>query len=221
MHHWIIDNLPAVECTSNCRGGVEYHEQPYVVHIPPCCPLVLNLGRGCPSNCLPFSDTCLGIRRYYRLGFPVGCAIGEARKSMTICTVNTISNMYPEEVFVNNHIDLVIDFHESTEFTGARIVGVQVSALAPLCPSSCFPPLSTRCTGSSFSRVPSKPRKRRGLTPLINSLSQDLASEYQPQVVQGGGLRARSGPPAVQVDQGREEDGSRVHILRRVSAVAA
>jgi hypothetical protein len=59
---------------------------------------------------------------------------------MTICTVNTISNMYPEEVFVNNHIDLVIDFHESTEFTGARIVGVQVSALAPLCPSSCFPP---------------------------------------------------------------------------------
>eukprot|EP00036_Acanthoecidae_sp_10tr_P016848 CAMPEP_0206308858 /NCGR_PEP_ID=MMETSP0106_2-20121207/12079_1 /ASSEMBLY_ACC=CAM_ASM_000206 /TAXON_ID=81532 /ORGANISM="Acanthoeca-like sp., Strain 10tr" /LENGTH=732 /DNA_ID=CAMNT_0053739917 /DNA_START=132 /DNA_END=2325 /DNA_ORIENTATION=+ len=92
MHHWIIDNLPAVECTSNCRGGVEYHEQPY-----------------------------------YRLGFPVGCAIGEARKSMTICTVNTISNMYPEETFINNHVDLVIDFHESTEFTGARIVGVQVS----------------------------------------------------------------------------------------------
>eukprot|EP00038_Savillea_parva_P007385 m.169803 g.169803 ORF g.169803 m.169803 type:complete len:664 (-) comp13147_c0_seq1:107-2098(-) len=92
MHHWIIDNLPAVECTSNCRGGVQPHEQPY-----------------------------------YRLGFPVGCAIGEARKSMTICTVNTISNMYPEEVFINNHVDLVIDFHESAEFTGARIVGVQVS----------------------------------------------------------------------------------------------
>lgn len=92
MHHWIIDNLPAVECTSNCRGGFESHEQPY-----------------------------------YRLGFPVGCAIGEARKSMTICTVNTISNMYPEEVFINNHMDITIDFHESEEFTGARIVGVQVS----------------------------------------------------------------------------------------------
>jgi len=92
MQHWIIDNLPAVECTSNCRGGVEYHEQPF-----------------------------------YRLGFPVGCAIGEAQKSMTICTVNTISNMYPEEVFINNHVDIVIDFHESTEFTGARIVGVQIS----------------------------------------------------------------------------------------------
>ena len=92
MHHWIVDNLPAVECTSNCRGGHETHEKPY-----------------------------------YRLGFPVGCAIGEARKSMTICTVNTISNMYPEEVFINNHVDIIIDFHESEEFTGARIVGVQVS----------------------------------------------------------------------------------------------
>lgn len=92
MHHWIVDNLPAVECTSNCRGGVESHERPY-----------------------------------YRLGFPVGCAIGEAKKSMTICTVNTISNMYPEEVFINNHVDITIDFHESIEFTGARIVGVQVS----------------------------------------------------------------------------------------------
>jgi len=92
MHHWIVDNLPAVECTSNCRGGGETHERPF-----------------------------------FRLGFPVGCAIGEAKKSMTICTVNTISNMYPEETFINNHVDIVIDFHESVEFTGARIVGVQVS----------------------------------------------------------------------------------------------
>lgn len=98
MHHWIIDNLPAVECTSNCRGGREFQDG-REVHVHP----------------------------YYRMGFPVGCAIGPARKSMTVCTVNTIANMYPEEVFINNHIDIQIDYHESAEFTGARIVGVQVS----------------------------------------------------------------------------------------------
>jgi transmembrane 9 superfamily protein 2/4 len=98
MHHWIVDNLPAVECTSNCRGGREIVDGEEVHRFP-----------------------------YYRLGFPVGCAIGPARKSMTVCTVNTIANMYPEETFLNNHIDIVIDFHEAPEFTGARIVGVQVS----------------------------------------------------------------------------------------------
>eukprot|EP00729_Bicosta_minor_P007009 gene7009-26126_t len=98
MHHWIVDNLPAVECTSNCRGGREVVDGEEVHKFP-----------------------------YYRLGFPIGCAIGPARKSMTVCTVNTIANMYPEEVFINNHVDIVIDYHEAEEFTGARIVGVQVS----------------------------------------------------------------------------------------------
>lgn len=92
MQHWIIDNLPATECTSNCRGGTNPEDRPYS-----------------------------------RLGFPMGCAIGAARQSMTICTVSTIQNMYPEEVFINNHVDIAIDFHESPEFSGARIVGVQVS----------------------------------------------------------------------------------------------
>eukprot|EP00039_Didymoeca_costata_P004086 m.71244 g.71244 ORF g.71244 m.71244 type:complete len:673 (-) comp12228_c0_seq1:228-2246(-) len=100
MHHWIIDNLPAVECTSNCRGGQSFdHDVERDVHVFP----------------------------YYRLGFPVGCAIGPARKSMTVCTVNTIANMYPEEIFLNNHVDIIIDYHQSTEFTGSRIVGVQVN----------------------------------------------------------------------------------------------
>lgn len=100
MHHWIIDNLPAVECTSNCRGGQTYDfEKGKDVHLFP----------------------------YYRLGFPIGCAIGPARKSMTVCTVTTIANMYPEEVFINNHVDIKILYHQSPEFTGSRVVGVQVS----------------------------------------------------------------------------------------------
>lgn len=53
---------------------------------------------------------------YYRMGFPVGCAIGQAANSMTVCTVHNIDNMYAEEVFINNHIDLVIDYHTAPEF---------------------------------------------------------------------------------------------------------
>jgi transmembrane 9 superfamily protein 2/4 len=98
MHHWIMDNLPVVECTSNCRGGQEYTEGQVIHKFP-----------------------------YYRLGFPVGCAIGPARKSMTVCTVNTIANMYPEEVFINNHVDITVDYHESAEFDGSRIVGATIS----------------------------------------------------------------------------------------------
>lgn len=91
MHHWIMDNLPAVECTANCRGGLTKDQRPF-----------------------------------YRMGFPVGCAIGEASTSLTICTVNNIANLYPEETFINNHIDIVIKYHESDEFEGARVVGLEV-----------------------------------------------------------------------------------------------
>ena len=58
MMHFIMDNLPAVECTGNCRGGARAADQPV-----------------------------------YRLGFPIGCDIGEASKSMTICTVPNILHM--------------------------------------------------------------------------------------------------------------------------------
>eukprot|EP00045_Choanoeca_perplexa_P006836 m.59199 g.59199 ORF g.59199 m.59199 type:complete len:679 (-) comp13812_c0_seq1:62-2098(-) len=63
---------------------------------------------------------------YYRLGFPVGCSIGEASKSMTVCTINNINNMYPKEVFINNHIDIIVKYHQAPEFTGSRIVGIEV-----------------------------------------------------------------------------------------------
>ena len=62
----IIDNLPAVECTSNCRGGREFQDG-REVHVHP----------------------------YYRMGFPVGCAIGPARKSMTVCTVRPAFSRVP------------------------------------------------------------------------------------------------------------------------------
>lgn len=91
MHHWIMDNLPAVECTAQCRGGKTREEQPY-----------------------------------YRLGFPVGCALGDAEKSLTLCTANNIINMYPEEVFINNHVDIVVKYHESDEFEGTRVVGIEI-----------------------------------------------------------------------------------------------
>lgn len=91
MHHWILDNLPIVECTSNCKGGFRPEDQPF-----------------------------------YRLGFPVGCAIGAAEKSLTACTMRNIGNMYQNEVFINNHIDIIIRYHEAPEFEGARVVGVEV-----------------------------------------------------------------------------------------------
>ncbi|EGD73981.1 transmembrane 9 superfamily member 2 [Salpingoeca rosetta] len=91
MHHWILDNLPIVECTSNCKGGIRPEDQPY-----------------------------------YRLGFPVGCAIGAAEKSLTACTLRNINNMYQNEMFINNHVDIIIRYHESPEFEGARVVGVEV-----------------------------------------------------------------------------------------------
>eukprot|EP00051_Salpingoeca_urceolata_P027570 m.482144 g.482144 ORF g.482144 m.482144 type:complete len:649 (-) comp22435_c0_seq1:210-2156(-) len=90
IHHWILDNLPVVECTSNCRGGLRPEDRPY-----------------------------------YRLGFPVGCDIGKAAESLTVCTVSNIQNLYPEETFINNHIDFTIKIHRSSEFTGARIVGIE------------------------------------------------------------------------------------------------
>jgi hypothetical protein len=34
--------------------------------------------------------------------------------------------MYPEEMFINNHVDIIISFHESSEFVGSRIVGIEV-----------------------------------------------------------------------------------------------
>lgn len=89
MHHWIMDNLPAVECTTNCK-----HDSP--------------------------------ARAFYRMGFPVGCKIGAATKSMTVCTAQTISNMFANELFLNNHIDFTISYHNSEEFEGSRIVGVEV-----------------------------------------------------------------------------------------------
>ncbi|EDQ87579.1 uncharacterized protein MONBRDRAFT_37855 [Monosiga brevicollis MX1] len=91
MNHWIMDNMPVVECTANCKGGARPQDQPY-----------------------------------YRMGFPVGCAIGEAAKSMTICTINNINNMYPKEVFLNNHVDIIVKYHQAPEFEGSRVVGVQI-----------------------------------------------------------------------------------------------
>jgi len=85
-----MDNLPAVECTSNCKQESAQHP-------------------------------------YYRLGFPVGCKIGAAAKSLTICTAQTIANMYSNELFLNNHIDFVISYHNSDEFEGSRIVGIEVT----------------------------------------------------------------------------------------------
>ena len=29
-------------------------------------------------------------------------------------------------MFINNHVDIIISYHESTEFTGSRIVGIEV-----------------------------------------------------------------------------------------------
>lgn len=86
LFHRIVDNLPAVECTANCRGGPSSQDRPF-----------------------------------YRLGFPVGCAIGEASTSLTICTVNNIANLYPEETFINNHIDIIVKYHESSEFEVRRM----------------------------------------------------------------------------------------------------
>lgn len=90
MQHWLMDNLPAVECTANCRGGLSPEEHPLV-----------------------------------RLGFPLGCAIGAAEESMTVCTAATIGNLYAHETFINNHVDLIVSYHQSSEFTGSRIVGVE------------------------------------------------------------------------------------------------
>lgn len=90
LHHWILDNLPAVECTSNC-------------------------------------DSDSAGKPFYRLGFPVGCKIGESAESMTVCTYQNIEKMKLGALFLNNHIDIVISYHESEEFTGARIVGLEVT----------------------------------------------------------------------------------------------
>eukprot|EP00049_Salpingoeca_infusionum_P017951 m.355098 g.355098 ORF g.355098 m.355098 type:complete len:674 (-) comp17178_c0_seq1:7542-9563(-) len=92
LNHWIVDNMPSAECTTNCRGGRTTEDLPY-----------------------------------YRLGFPVGCAIGDEEYVMTICTRNNINNMYPNEVFINNHVDITIKYHESEEFEGYRVVGVEIA----------------------------------------------------------------------------------------------
>lgn len=89
MQHWILDNLPAVECTSNCNAKAGEHP-------------------------------------YYRMGFPVGCKIGAAAQSMTVCTAHNIHNMFAKENFINNHVDITISFHDSSEFQGSRIVGIEV-----------------------------------------------------------------------------------------------
>ena len=36
---------------------------------------------------------------------------------MTVCTINNINNMYPNEVFINNHIDIIVKYHQAPEFT--------------------------------------------------------------------------------------------------------
>ncbi len=46
----------------------------------------------------------------------MGCAIGPAESSMTVCTMGNIDNMYEEEVFINNHVDIIIDYHVAPEF---------------------------------------------------------------------------------------------------------
>ena len=101
----------------------------------------------CTSNC----DSDSAGKPFYRLGFPVGCKIGESAESMTVCTVcllttstyvqyQNIEKMKLGALFLNNHIDIVISYHESEEFTvcnhshailtlfqGARIVGLEVT----------------------------------------------------------------------------------------------
>eukprot|EP01147_Barroeca_monosierra_P007166 gene7166-9647_t len=62
---------------------------------------------------------------FYRLGFPVGCAISSGDRSRTSCTMRNINNMHPGEVFINNHVDIIVRYHESPEFEGARVVGVE------------------------------------------------------------------------------------------------
>ena len=61
---------------------------------------------------------------FYRLGFPVGCAIGAAEKSLTACTMRNIGNMYQNEVFINNHIDIIIRYHEAPEFEVRRTLQI-------------------------------------------------------------------------------------------------
>jgi len=56
----------------------------------------------------------------------VGCKIGAASQSMTVCTAHTIANMHADTLFINNHVDIIISYHDSEEFQGSRIVGVEV-----------------------------------------------------------------------------------------------
>ncbi len=51
---------------------------------------------------------------------------------------NNVNNFYADTMFLNNHVDITVRYHESIEFTGARIVGVQVCTPPPPTHTSTF-----------------------------------------------------------------------------------
>jgi len=88
----IVDNLPAVECT----------------------------------------DACLSTQPAYHTSFPLGCVYHNTCKTNQLCSVcvgvigvillvemeDVLSHRRPTcgDVFLSNHVDIVMSYHESSEF---------------------------------------------------------------------------------------------------------
>jgi hypothetical protein len=43
---------------------------------------------------------------------------------MTVCTINNINNMFAQEVFLSNHVDLIVKYHQAPEFSVRTITCV-------------------------------------------------------------------------------------------------
>jgi transmembrane 9 superfamily protein 2/4 len=60
----------------------------------------------------------------YRTGFPLGCSMNE-KSTHTACTPANIGSMEMGKNYVNNHVDILVKLHQSSEFIGSRVVGVE------------------------------------------------------------------------------------------------